>query len=136
MTCAFDLSKPRRERAASRPIGNENAGRSYHGIDDIAWPQEELLDAPIDAGANVGLVQIHLRFGERRLRACFLRRQQRTHPYHRGLLRSGHGIQSALTARDSHLELFNIALRHNARVALLQLALDVELVRSLLQRAL
>ena len=52
------------------------------------------------------------------------------------MLRSVHGIDRTLAAGDSHLELFDVALRHDAGVALLQLALDVQFVLRLFQPAL
>ena len=73
---------------------------------------------PSTPARMIGLVQIDLRFGERRLRAGLLRRKQRADAYHRGLLGSGCGIEGALAAGDSDLELFDVALRHDAGVTL------------------
>ncbi len=103
--------------------------------DDITRLQSELLDPPVDAGANEGLVQIDLRFGQRRLCACLLRRQQRAQPRHRRLFGSGRSVEGALTARNGHTELFDVALRNDSGVALLQFAFGVEFVLRLLQRA-
>jgi hypothetical protein len=126
----FDLSKSRGKRLSSGAVRNEDAGRPYHGIDDISDAQRELLHAPINSRTNVGPVQIHLRFGHRRLRACPLRGKKSAHAAHRGLFRSRCGIKGALTAREQHLELFDVTLRDNAGIAFLEFALGVQLIRS------
>ena len=59
----FDLAKAGGERASACAVGDQDARRPDHGIDDIPRPQQELLDTSIDAGPDEGLVQIDLRFG-------------------------------------------------------------------------
>src|SRR6476646_9468016 len=48
---------------------------------------------------------------------------------------SGRGVEGALATRNGHLQLFDVALRNNAGIALLQFAFGVEFVLRLLQRA-
>ena len=132
----LDLPKPCHESPPSRALRNQNAGRPYHWIDDITRPQSELLDPSVDTGANKGLVQIDLRFGQCRLCACLFRRQQSAQSRHRGLFGRGRGVEGALATRNGYTELFDVALRHDSGVALLQFAFCVEFVLRLLQRAL
>ena len=51
------------------------------------------------------------------------------------MFRSGRGVDGPLTTSYGHLEFFNVALWHNARIALLQFAFGVDFIRSLLQGA-
>ena len=96
--------------SARRPAPPESERRpSDHWIDDITRPQSELLDPPVDTGANKGLVQIDLRFGQRRLCACLLGRQQGGHADHRGLLGSVRGIERALPTRERPPASFSIS---------------------------
>ena len=132
---SLDLPKAGHESAPSRTLRNQDAGRPYHRIDDVTRPQSELLDPPVDTGANKGLVQIDLRFGQCRLCACLLCRQQNAQSRHRGLFGSGRSVEGALAARNGHTELFDVALRNDSGVAPLQFAFGVEFVLRLLQRA-
>jgi len=92
-----------------------------------------LLDTAIHAGANVGLVEIDLSFGERCFCAGPLCREERADARRRGLFGRGRGVEAALATRDGHFKLFDIPLRHDAWIAPLQFALDVQFVVSLLQ---
>ena len=94
--------------------------------------KQELLDASVDAGPNEGLVQIDLRFGLSCLCAGLLGREEGGDADRRGLLCSIGGIERALPTRKQHLELLDVPLRDDAGIALLQLALDVELIGGLL----
>jgi len=90
----------------------------------------------IPAGRNKGLVQIHLCLCQCRFGACLFRRQERRNPRDRGLLGCHCDVDSGLTLIHQHLQLFDVALRHDPGIATLQFALHIQLVPGLLMRAL
>ena len=65
-------------RGKKRPtcLRDQYAGWTHHRIDEVADTQHELLDAPIHAGADHGLVEIDLCLREGCLGAGLLGRQQ------------------------------------------------------------
>ena len=54
ITCASIWPKPA-IRCAPGAVRNQDAGRPHHRIDDVADAQRELLDPPVDPGANMVL---------------------------------------------------------------------------------
>ena len=63
----LDLPKAGLQASLPRAFRNQDPGRTHQRIDDVADPQDELLHAPAHAGADDGLVQLHLCLAER----CF-----------------------------------------------------------------
>src|SRR5215469_13689378 len=56
----LDLPKAGLQRTLAGALRDQYAGRTHQRIDDVAGPQEELLDPPIDTGTNDGLVELVL----------------------------------------------------------------------------
>ena len=74
MICASIWPKPAGRNG--RRLRDQYAGRTHHRIDEVADAQRELLDAPIHAGADHGLVELDLCLRERCLGAGLFRGQQ------------------------------------------------------------
>src|SRR3954462_8807805 len=58
----FNLSKPGLQPTPAGIRRYQHAGWSHDLGNEIARPNEELLDPTVDAGANEGLVEVDLRF--------------------------------------------------------------------------
>ena len=76
----LDLAEAGLQASLARALRDQDAGRAHQRIDDVAHAQEELLHAPAHAGADDGLVQLHLGLGQLGFGAGLLGREHGRDP--------------------------------------------------------
>ena len=128
----FDLSEAGLQRTLPCSLGNQDSGGPHQRIDDVTDAKEELLHAPVDAGTDEGLVIIDLRLRQCGFRTRLLGRQKGRNAQLGGLFRGVGRIERSLAPVDHDLQLFDIPLWYDPRVAPLQFALHIQFILSLL----
>ena len=100
---------------------------------ELLWGKK--TDNAGNSGTDEGLVVIHLRLRQRGLGTCLLGRQKCRDAQLTGLLCRVCSVERALSSVHHDLQLLYVPLGHNAGIAPLQFALDLQLINSLLMSA-
>ena len=72
----LDLPKAGLQASPTGTLRDQDPGRTHERVDDVADPQRELLDPPAHAGADDGLVQLHLGLSQRGFGAGLFGREE------------------------------------------------------------
>ncbi len=136
MTCAFDLPEAGLDLGSPATGRNQNAGGTYHRIDDVSHPKDELLHLSRNAGVNNSLVELDLSLTLRSLRDRELRGQQCVDARFGRLLPDFRAGELAFSAFQSDFEPLDFAEGNVTRIARIELALGSQFVLRLLDRAL
>src|SRR4030088_1242223 len=132
---SLDLSEAGLQPTCPCSLGYQDSGGPHQRIDHVTDTKEELLHAPGNSGTDKGFVIVDLRLLQHCLRARLFGRQKRRNPQHSGFFCSIGAIEGALPPVHEDLQLFDVPLRDDPRVAPLQLALHLQLIQSLLMCA-
>ena len=136
MTCASICPNPATSARRPAPSGIRTPADRIIGLTTSPGRSKNCSTRPSTPARTKVLSRSTCASRQRRLGTCLLGREKRAHAHRGGLFCGRCGIDGALTAGDGHLEFLDVALRHDAGIALLQLALHIQFVGRLLQRAL